>query len=236
MADEAKKATPAAYLPFKTFISSIEALEHGLPKKLDRTVWRSQSGIVQGQIMMALRFFSLIDDEDQPTKLLHELVEKRDLRPRIVGDMVQSSYASILALDLTKMTPKMLEDAMNNYSVQGDTRRKAIAFFLRAVKYAELPMHPLLSAQTRNSTNGFRKKRKPKDTSGTDGIVLPPSPPPSDGSQVSKAVTLPSGTTISLNIVAKWLDMSPEERAYVFGLVDQLQNVPKSDDEEEEDE
>jgi Family of unknown function (DUF5343) len=235
MTDEAKKSIPAAYLPFKTFIASIEALEHGLPKKLDRTVWRSQSGIVQGQIMMALRFFSLIDDEDQPTKLLHDLVDKPSLRPQIIGNLVQNAYSSILAHDLTKMTPKMLEDAMNSYAVQGDTRRKAIAFFLRAVKYAELPMHPLLSAQTRNSTNGFRKKRKPKETTGTEGVVFSP-PPPSDGSQVSKAVTLPSGTTITLNIMAKWLDMTPEERAYVFGLVDQLQNVPKSDDEEEEDE
>ncbi len=101
MTDEAKKATPAAYLPFKTFISSIEALDHGLPKKLDRTVWRSQSGIVQGQIMMALRFFSLIDDEDRPTKLLHDLVAKQSLRPQIIANIVQSSYSSILALDLT---------------------------------------------------------------------------------------------------------------------------------------
>lgn len=232
--EEGKKATPAAYLPFKTFLSSIEALEHGLPKKLDRSIWR-QSGIVQGQIMMALRFFRLISDTDEPTRALYVLVEESSKRPQHIGELVRDAYADIIAHDLTKMTPKMLEDAMGAYGVQGDTRRKAIAFFLRAAKYAEMPMHPLLTSQTRNASNGVRRKRKARD--GAADTQAPVTPPVSSQTTDTKVVKLPSGTVVTLHIAANWLDMSPEERTYVFGLVDHLHDHPGLDEpEEEEDE
>ena len=75
--DSTVKVTAAAYLPFRTFLSAIESLEHGIPKNIDRTIWRNQSGVTQSQILMAFRFFGLVDDSDQPTELLHELVEKK---------------------------------------------------------------------------------------------------------------------------------------------------------------
>ena len=125
MSDLASKTTtPAAYLPFKTFLSSIEALEHGLPKKLDRSIWK-QSGIVQGQIMMALRFFNLVDELDQPTPALQRLVDSPDKRQEHIAALLSYAYKDILSHDLTKMTPKMLEEYMGQYNVSGDTRRKA---------------------------------------------------------------------------------------------------------------
>lgn len=234
MAEEDPKVVPAAYLPFKTFISSIDALQQGIPRKLDRTIWR-QAGIVQGQIMMAFRFFKLINESDEPTPALHQLVNHPSTRPQQIAALVQQAYSDVLAHDLTKMTPKMLDEAMSKYNVQGDTKRKAMAFFIRAAKYAEMPMLPLLAAQTRNS-NGVRRKRKP--------IVVEPVPvgprSQSAGNTIIKTVLLPSGAKISLHIDAQWLDLSPAERDYVFGLVDFLQNHPSligdGGDEEEADE
>lgn len=234
---EDTKTYPAAYLPFKTFLSSVETLGQGLPRKLDRTVWRSQSGIVQSQIMSAFHFLGLLDDDDRPTKLLQSLVEQSDQRPSLVGEMLHGAYIDVLAHDLTKTTPKMLEELMEQYNVQGDTKRKAIAFFLRAAKYAEIPMNHLLSAGMRNTSNAVRKKRKA--TAAATTTANGQQTPAAESSQVvSKTVLLPSGTAITLHIQANWIDMVQTERDYVFGLIDYLRQYTTAvgeDDDDEED-
>lgn len=231
MSETAERAIPAAYLPFRTLLSSIEALEHGLPKKLDRTMWR-QAGIVQGQIMAALRFFSLVNDNDEPTPALHRLVDSRDKRPEMIGSLLRHAYPSIIEHDLTKMSPKMLEELMGAYNVQGDTRRKAVAFFLRAAQFSEMPMHHLLERQIRVRSAAAPKRKRKKangetESTSDNGFT---SPAVSTDSSETKSVMLQSGTVITLKITANWLDMSSEERAYVFELVDTLRKVPGAAD------
>jgi len=215
-------------------MSSIEALEHGVPKKLDRSIWR-QSGIVQGQIMMALRFFGLLTDADEPTPALHRLVDGKDNRKELVAALLRHAYRDILELDLTKMTPKMLEQEMEKLNVSGDTRRKAVGFFLRAAKFAELPMHPLLLAQTRESSSTPRKKKKV----AKNGTVDPASPPPEvQGVTHSKrTVELRGGGTVTLIIAADPFALDTEDREFIFELVDRLQgymSVPTDPEEDEE--
>ncbi len=243
--DNGKGVTPAAYLPFKTFLSAIEVLEHRMPRRLDRTVWRSQSGIVQSQIMMAFRFFGLVNETDEPTAALHRLVENKERRKEHVGALLQHSYRALMELDLTKMSPKMLEDAMGQYNVTGDTRRKAITFFLRAARFADLPMHPLLTAQTRETGNGARKKRaktaKPQEPQGGDGAAVQSQ----NGSQSApaasrKTISLLSGGAVTLEIAANPFLMSPTDRSFVFELIDTLHKYetdhPSVEDEEGEEE
>src|SRR6516164_2790929 len=124
MASESKaKTAPAPYLPFLTFKGAIESLEQGIPKKIDRTIWRNQSGIVQTQILMAFRFFGLVNDSDCPTGLLHEAVEQKENRSAIFTKLLNEAYRALLDHDLTKMTPKMLDDEMERYNVTGQTKR-----------------------------------------------------------------------------------------------------------------
>jgi hypothetical protein len=136
--------------------------------------------------------------------------------------LLRHAYKAILDHDLTKMTPRMLEEMMGDYNVQGDTRRKAVTFFLQAARYADLPMHPLLSSQIRNSA-GRRKKKIAKANGHATEIKAPQL---TAGDSRKKAVKLASGTTITLEIVANWLEMSEGERTYVFSLVDKLQMIP----------
>ncbi len=236
MIEEGKKATPAAYLPFKTFLSSIDALEHGVPKKLDRTIWRSQSGIVQGQIMMALRFFGLLADSDEPTPALHRLVESPEKRKEHIEALLRHAYKNIIDADLTKMTPKMLEREMEQYNVSGDTRRKAMAFFLRAAKYVDLAMHPLLMAQIRESS-GPRKKRKAvaKGNGVVEGIPTAPEDQSVRGSR--RTINLRGGGTVTLLIAADPFSLDTADREFLFELVDKVQGYkndnPESQEEDE---
>lgn len=228
--------TAAPYLPFLTFKSAIEALEQGIPKKIDRTIWRTQSGIVQTQILMALRFFGLVDDEDRPTDRLHVLVEDKESRAAILSTLLKSSYADLLKHDLTKMSPKMVEDEMEQYNVTGETKRKAVTFFLKAAKFADIPMHPLLSSQVRNT--GPRKKRANKRN--LDGATIAITPDTASGVTTKKTreIQLSSGGTVELSLSFDPFALTAADREFVYGLVDTLKAYeeanPPSEGQEEE--
>lgn len=235
--EPAVRVSPAPYLPFRTFLSSIEALEQGVPKIIDRTIWRSQSGIVQSQILMALRFFGLVDDEDRPTELLHELAAKKENRAEHFVRLLNFSYTALLAHDLTKMTPKMVEDEMERYNVTGDTKRKAVTFFLRMAKFAGMPMHPLLSSQVRNT--GPRRKRGSKRNLESTIVVAPNSADSGILSRKTKSVDLRSGNgVVALTLSYDPFSLSKEDRKFVFELIDKLQEYEdgngSGDDTEEE--
>jgi hypothetical protein len=211
----------AAYLPFKTFLSAIEGLEHGIPKKIDRTIWRTQAYVVQSQIIMAFRFLGLLDGDDHPTAKLHQFVEKKQDRKMLLNNLLVDAYRSIIDLDLTKTTPKMLDDEMEKYGVSGDTKKKAVRFFLQAAKYVEMPMHPLLQGQIRNT--GPRKKRTPKpifipEMSGTPDRAYDADARPTS----TQAAQLSNGGRIVLQVFGDPFALPSEERQLIFELVDKL--------------
>jgi hypothetical protein len=220
----ADAGTAAAYLPFKTFLSAIESLEHGIPKKIDRTIWRTQAYVVQSQIIMAFRFLKLLDNGDNPTPALQELVDSRQEARKIVLDkLLVDAYRNIVDLDLTKTTPKMLDDAMEQYSVSGDTKKKAVRFFLQAAKYVDMPMHPLLQGQIRNT--GPRKKRTPKPTFiGEMNTAADPAYDPDARPTSSQTAPLSNGGRIVLQVFGDPFALPSEERTLMFELVDKLRD------------
>jgi hypothetical protein len=234
-----KSSTPAAYLSFKTFLGAIEALEHGIPKQIDRSIWRSQSGVIQSQIMMAFRFLGFVNEDDVPTPALQRFVDNKERRPEMMGALLRHSYRSIVDRDLTKMSPKMLNDAMDEYNVSGDTKRKAVAFFLRAAQFADIPMHPLLSRGMRTA-NGPRKKRATSSKRTLDGARIAITPDTASGITIKKAreIQLASGGMVALSLSYDPFSLSEEDRKFVFDLVDKVKAYadahPPSDEEEEE--
>ncbi len=126
----------AAYVPFKTFLTALETLEGGgVPNRIDGSIWRSFSGLVQSQVLGAFRFLGLVDG-DQPTPELRKLVEDKQNPPAVLRRILEKSYSALISHDLTKMTGTMLNGLMEKYGVTGATRRKAVTFFLQAAKYA----------------------------------------------------------------------------------------------------
>ncbi len=243
VAEDTPKNAPAAYLPFKTFLGAIEALEHGIPKQIDRTIWRSQSGVVQSQIMMALRFFGFVNDGDAPTPALQRFVENKERRPEMMASLLRHSYRAIIEHDLTKMSPKMLNDAMEQYNVSGDTKRKAVAFFLRAARFADMPMHPLLSGQMRNSSSTRKKKaqtmKRPTVADPEARYVVTPNGSDSGVlARNTRSIQLSSDGTVTLSLSYDPFAISEEDRKFVFELVDKLKAYaaanPPTDAPEEE--
>jgi len=214
------KAAP--YLPLKTFEAALDALREGVPKRIDREIWRTKSGAVQAQIMVAFRFFDLLNDAYAPTLPLLDDLAKADEsgRKKILKKLAEQKYKSIIDHDLTKMTPGMLSDEMAKFNVSGDTLRKAVTFFLQLAKYADLPLSPYLKDKTRTSPN----RRKATKTQAPQLI------PPSNVGAVSAttggsttAVNLRGGGTVTVTITADVWKMPSDDRTFVLELIDKVQ-------------
>jgi len=217
----------APYLPFLTFLSSFDALSQGVPPRLDRTLWRNQSGLVQGQIMNAYRFFGLVDTEngDAATEELNNMAKHPEKRAETLQGLLETCYSPVIeGQDLTKMTMKMLDEAFEkSYSVSGATKQKAITFFLKAAKFSELPLSPYLQSQLRNV--GARKKRATKNggqvSNGSGDFVVSSVSGPDVGT--SKTVALQSGGTLTLTLSVNVFELQGTDREFVFGMIDKLQ-------------
>src|SRR5258708_3067489 len=113
---------PAPYLPFKTFLSSLDPFSQGIPPKIDRTLW-NQSGFVQGLIMNAYRYFHLVDVNSKPAPEFQQLVKAKDAeRKAQIKQLLDIGYPEIMGHDLATMTPKMLDELIDAYNVSGETK------------------------------------------------------------------------------------------------------------------
>jgi hypothetical protein len=243
---EGRKKTPP-YLPFKTFLNSLDTFSQGMPGILDRTIWRSQAGLTQGLIMNSYRFFGLVDEYDAPTEALHKMVEHPEQRPGVLRGRIEATYGDLFGNDLTTTTPKILEDMfVEEYAVTGATKQKAITFYLKAARFANIPLSAFLVNQIRNSSTR-RKKGRVKGTPAplaageNDGSTINPVVPSTPGAE-THSIRLVSGGTVTVSISINPFRMPVEDRTFVFSLIDKIQEYEKAhplvnpDEDDEEDE
>lgn len=177
-----RKAASAAYLPFATFTSALDELKQiGIPNKIERSTFPSKSGQDQTQIVSALKFFDLIADDGTPQPLLSDLVNKEnEQRKPLIKQLIETHYSDIVALDFAKLTPSQLDQALSDqkYNIQGETKKKAKTFLLKAAKFAGYTIHQNLTKITRNR-KGARKGAAGEDEQSNNGggSVRQPTPP-----------------------------------------------------------
>lgn len=225
MSEDSKIA--AAYCPFVTFKNSIEELAQGVPNQIDRSTFAGMSGSVAYQVLAAFKFLALTRDDGTPTASLHAVATPDEgARKEALKNVFKERYADLFALDLTKATPKQLADRMGeSYQVSGDTREKAIRFFLAAVQYLGIPISRYIVKQpgAATSSNGSsQRSRRPNKAKA--GPILPPAPPPPPATTggATKEIGLKSGGTLTLIAACDFVALSKEDREFVFALIDKL--------------
>src|ERR1039457_646030 len=147
MADSEKK-TAAVYVSWKTFQNSIEALSKAeIPNVIDKSVFPGMAFSVQNQLFTGLRFLGLIDEKNKPLPDLLELADPvEDHRKKKLKEILQQRYADLFPLNLKKTTPSEIEKKMaESYAMVGDTKEKAVRFFISAAEYVGIELSPLLS-------------------------------------------------------------------------------------------
>lgn len=231
MADEPKAAV---YVSWVTFKNAIESLSEGMPNQIDRTAFPGLSGGVQGHLFAAFKFLGLMDDDGTPTDALRELAVRDEAKRKAkLRELLESRYASLIALDLMKATPQQVMNKLSDeYGVAGETRERALRFFLAAVQYVGIPVSRFFKATgavSGASNGGTRTKRrasprKPAEE-GEEEAEEERQLTPTAGT--SRVVSLKSGGQLTLAASIDLFKMSPADRTFVFNLIDKLDEYEK---------
>lgn len=172
------KPNPPPYFAFKTLTNMIVKMEeHGPPNKIDRSFLDGMSGAGQTQFIAGLKSLKLIEEDGKPRPRLVEMVTDPDARPRLIGEVLRERYPEAVALGETNATTNELVDVFRTYGVQGDTARKAIAFYINAAKYAgDIPLSPHFKTPSvrTGGSSGRRRGRPKKEENGQQPQQQPP--------------------------------------------------------------
>lgn len=224
----AEETRTAAYVAWGTLRNALNRLaDVGLPNEVNKSVFSGLSGGTQTQLLAAMKFLGLIEEDGTPSATLREAVKKNELeRKELLQDVFRNAYSSLFALDLSKATMDELDQALSEtYNVTGSTRRKAATFFLKGAEEIGIELSPFLqgpAAAAPRSTSGTKRRRK-----RTARKVSPKA----QASGTEKTVKLASGggtLTISANL--DLFSMNTDDRMFVFDLIEKLEAYEKSVD------
>lgn len=146
-------------------------------------------------------------------------------RKKLVGDMVKGLYRDVFDLGMNSTQGQFLE-AFAARGATGDTRRKAISFFLKACNYAGVQTGTHWKTPAASASGAPRRRAVNKGTSGNNGAdpssQQKPPPPPAASDDHSRVVSLRSGGEITLNVSMNPLVLRGAERKFFNALVDLL--------------
>jgi hypothetical protein len=197
-ADEGKSSSQLPpYTAFQSLKSGLAVLyEHVIPTRIDRSVWGNKfSGSVASQVLTALRFLRLIDQDGVPTKHLRPLVESMGDKAEWatqLGVVLRAAYEPIFSLDLEKATASQFYERFRVvYGADGETGRKCVTFFLNAAREADIPVSPFLTVSAKPRTTGtirrkVRLRRTSDEAAPSDDM---PTPPESHGAHSAGSMT-----------------------------------------------
>jgi hypothetical protein len=150
------------YVPYATLISALDTLRtHGIPRtgKIDKSIWDSQSGTIQAQLILAFRFLGLIDDQKTVLPALPPLVAaSAEERKPLLKKLIEDKYRDIVSLDLTTISQGQLDEAFRKFDINGSTLTRATRFFVKACSELGIPMAKRFSERARPVGSPKRKK------------------------------------------------------------------------------
>jgi Family of unknown function (DUF5343) len=166
MLERARSSGTPPYTSYRTFKTFIEDLhEHGVPSRIDRSVLTRFSGIVGTQLMHALRFLALVEDDGRPTERLRGLVKAHGTGhwPQTLLETLGDEYAPMFAIDLATATPSHFNEAFRRAFPAADAVvQKCVTFFLYAVNDAGVKISGrVLKGRKPRSLTPRKKAAKP---------------------------------------------------------------------------
>ncbi len=223
---EQEKGPAAVYVAWGTFKNAIEGLAQAIPNRIDKTVYPGLNSAVINQLLTGYKFLGLIDNSGKPSPDLQALaVTDEAARKQQLGTLLRHRYADLFALDLVKTTPAELAEKMEkSYSVTGETREKAIRFFLAAVSYLGIEVSSLLKKTTaaNNSTTRRKRQTKPKAAAPPVNTATQTQDTNTNNGGSARVITLASGGTLTLSASLNFLALNPTDRKFFSDLIDKL--------------
>jgi hypothetical protein len=158
--DADTKGPSVPYISFKTITNLAEKLEPEPPPRIDRSVLSYLSGGYRSQVMSSLKILGLTEQSGVPTDDLVRLVTVPAERKQIIKVIWERTYAQVFSsVDVTRATADQLAEAFTqHYNVTGDTRAKAMIFFVHGCNFAEIALSTRITGGIRR-TRGTGTKR-----------------------------------------------------------------------------
>lgn len=219
----------APYIPFKTLLNLIQRMaDEGMPDRIDRTYLGNQSGVMQTYLIKTLKSLELIRGEQgEVTDTLRELVSQPEARPELVGNLLRRYYPEAMSLGQGATHGQLEEKFAKHYDVSGDTKRKAITFFLNAAQFAGVPVSPHFkmprsgsSTPRARTTNGQRRTKRRSQT----------------GSSRTSTPTAPSMDSLRTKYVEMLLEKADKTDELDSELLDRIESLLGFDTQRDEDE
>ena len=174
MAENSKPTPPyIGFKPFWTFIEELRASGHA-PQILDNTVLgANRSGAARSQLLVALRFLGLVDDDRRKTIDLDDLV-KTDDPVATLGVMISARYSPLFALNLSTATPAQVDKALGEMGAgMGETLRRSRQFFIRAAQFSGHTIGPFLAKSVPAGTTGTPRQAAGEGHPEPQGLYRP---------------------------------------------------------------
>jgi hypothetical protein len=220
MLERARSSGTPPYTSYRTFKTFIEDLhERGVPSRIDRSVLTRFSGVVGTQLMHALRFLGLIEDDGRPTERLKALVKAHGTGhwPEKLQELLGQEYAPMFAIDLETATPSHFNEAFRRAFPAADAVvQKCVTFFLYAANDAGVKISGrVLKGRKPRSLTPRRKAARPtfSPPPTKEFEAAPPQPQPALAFADRKKPSELLLTHLDLN------EMDDEQQAAVWTLL-----------------
>lgn len=212
-----------AYSTFRTLLKSFQ--EHGVPGRIDRSVLTNFSGSVGGQIIPAMKFLRLIDQNNHPTEWLRGFMSTfgTDDWPRDLQHLLEEAYEPLSKLNLQTASPSQFDEAFSKaYPGTEDVMRKCKTFYLAAAANSKIPISPYI-LRNKKPRSAPTKKRGAKTNGGKTETPVGVSPPIVPSAPQSQAGSLSQQLLAELNPEK----MSEEETSAIWVLLKYLRKEGK---------
>lgn len=168
--------SPPYNVPWATFQNTIEKVVSEMPNRVDREYLSNQSGSIQSYVISAFKAFGLINDDLTVTAALRSMVDE-DGRKSELRRLMEVHYPKAVELGKQNSTDGELNESFAAMfpTVTGESRVKAIRFFLVGCEYLEIPRSPLWKKQ--RSSPGPTQRKQRRRNGGTGGPSVAAAPP-----------------------------------------------------------
>jgi len=188
----------------------------------------NRSGTDQANLFSALRFFNLINDQQVVLDGLTALVSTdEDGRKSALGSMFRQRYPGQFRVSEQNGTEKALLDSIEaDFGYTGDTRRKAMTFFLHGTRWAgiELSAHfPATRLGSGRTAAPSRARRVPRKRAATQTTPQQSAAnnPAGEGEQVH--VSFGDLGRVDVVVQVRWLELPDETFANLRRIIKELE-------------
>lgn len=189
------KASIPPYVSYKTFSNFSSGLKGSVPPVIDRTVMKTMGGSTQTQLLSALRYLGLVDEENNAMEIYTRFIEAGEdqERQKALKSILTSAYPFLLKsadFDIANAAPSQFEQKFKDAGATGETVRKCGLFFLMAAKEAGITVSRHIGVPSGRGESSAPRPRNSSRTKGVRTYTLPETPSVSPISPTATYLTL----------------------------------------------